>query len=43
MTGMDQFEVMINFYKNISIMGGLLLLSVTGPGRISVDRFLKLA
>ncbi len=43
MTGMDQFEAMINFYKNISIMGGLLLLSVTGPGRISVDRFLKFA
>ena len=25
---------MINFYKNISIMGGLLLLSLTGPGQI---------
>jgi putative oxidoreductase len=29
---------MINFYKNISIMGGLLLLSVTGPGKYSFDR-----
>jgi putative oxidoreductase len=28
---------MINFYKNVSIMGGLLLLCVTGPGRFSVD------
>jgi len=29
---------MINFYKNISVMGGLLLLCVTGPGRYSIDR-----
>lgn len=28
---------MINFYKNISIIGGLLLLAVTGPGKYSVD------
>lgn len=27
----------INFYKNISIIGGLLLLAVTGPGKYSVD------
>ena len=27
----------INFYKNISIIGGFLLLYVTGPGRYSVD------
>jgi len=27
----------INFYKNISIIGGLLLLYVTGAGRYSVD------
>jgi len=31
-------ENMINFYKNVSIMGGLLLLCVTGPGKYSVDR-----
>jgi len=37
MTGMDQFENMINFYKNVSIMGGLLLLYVTGAGKYSVD------
>jgi putative oxidoreductase len=29
---------MIDFYKNISIMGGLLLLCVTGPGKYSIDR-----
>jgi putative oxidoreductase len=29
---------MINFYKNVSIIGGLLLLSVTGPGKYSIDR-----
>ncbi|RKU04219.1 hypothetical protein C7H84_06155 [Burkholderia sp. Nafp2/4-1b] len=36
--GMDQFVAMINFYKNISIIGGLLLLAFTGPGRYSFDR-----
>ena len=29
---------MIQFYKNLSIIGGLLLLAVTGPGRFSLDR-----
>lgn len=38
MTGMDQFWGMINFYKNVSIAGGLLLLAYTGPGRYSIDR-----
>jgi putative oxidoreductase len=28
----------INFYKNISIIAGLLLLFVTGAGRYSIDR-----
>jgi putative oxidoreductase len=37
MTGMAQFEAMINFYKNVSIMGGLLLLYVTGAGKYSID------
>ncbi|WP_175721935.1 DoxX family protein [Burkholderia anthina] len=36
--GMDQYVAMINFYKNTSIIGGLLLLAVTGPGRYSLDR-----
>ncbi|WP_321799585.1 DoxX family protein [Caballeronia sp. J97] len=38
MTGMEQYANMINFYKNLSIMGGLLLLAATGPGRYSLDR-----
>ena len=38
MTGMEQYGAMINFYKNISIIGGLLLLFVTGPGKYSIDR-----
>jgi len=27
----------VQFFKNMSIVGGLLLLSVTGAGRFSVD------
>jgi putative oxidoreductase len=38
MSGMEQYVNMINFYKNVSIIGGLLLLSVTGPGKYSIDR-----
>jgi len=37
MTGIAQSANMVNFYKNVSIIGGLLLLSVTGPGRYSLD------
>jgi putative oxidoreductase len=37
MTGMAQVAAMINFYKNVSIMGGLLLLYATGAGKYSVD------
>ncbi|GLQ47342.1 hypothetical protein GCM10007862_23930 [Dyella lipolytica] len=33
-----RIEAMINFYKNFSIAGGLLLLCITGPGKYSVDR-----
>ncbi len=33
----DRTANMLNFYKNISIIGGLLLLAVTGPGKYSVD------
>jgi putative oxidoreductase len=37
MTGAAQLDNMIHFYKNVSIMGGFLLLYVTGPGKYSVD------
>ncbi|SHE99438.1 putative oxidoreductase [Acidocella aminolytica 101 = DSM 11237] len=40
MTDMARFEAMINFCKNISIRGGLLLLYVTGAGKFSLDRVL---
>lgn len=29
---------MIDFYKNISLAGGFLLLAVTGPGSMALDR-----
>ena len=38
MTGDAVVANMINFYKNISIAGGFLLLAITGPGAISIDR-----
>jgi putative oxidoreductase len=37
MTGAVQYDNMVHFYKNISIIGGLLLLYVTGAGKYSVD------
>lgn len=38
MTGTAHTANMINFYKNVSIMGGFLLLALTGPGKYSIDR-----
>ncbi len=38
MTGPQHAANMINFYKNISIIGGLLVLSVSGAGKYSLDR-----
>src|SRR3546814_14585470 len=38
MSGELQYESMINFYKNISIARGLLLLVLPGPGAYSMDR-----
>ena len=38
MSGDAVMPNMINFFKNISIAGGFLLLAVTGPGAISIDR-----
>ena len=37
MTGMARFEGEINFYKNVSIIGGLLVLYVVGAGRYAID------
>jgi len=38
MTGAAASSNMVLFYKTIGIVGGLLLLSVTGPGKYSLDR-----
>ena len=35
--GADYVDSMDNFYKNLSIMGGFLLLCITGAGRYSID------
>lgn len=40
MTGMARFENEINFFKNVSIIGGLLVLYVTGPGAYSLSAWL---
>jgi len=37
MTGADQVDSMDGFYKNLSIMGGFLLLFITGAGKYSID------
>jgi putative oxidoreductase len=43
MTGADYVDGLDSFYKNLSIMGGFLLLYVTGPGKYSLDRLLSSA
>jgi putative oxidoreductase len=43
MTGAKQFESMEAFYKNLSIMGGFLLLYITGAGRYSIDALFSIA
>jgi putative oxidoreductase len=35
--GMEQQDNMINFLKNLAIMGGLLVLAANGPGSYSID------
>ena len=37
MEGAARYANSVNFYKNLSIIGGFLLLYVTGAGRYSVD------
>jgi putative oxidoreductase len=41
--GADYVDTMDSFYKNLSIMGGFLLLSVTGAGKYSIDAFFGIA
>ncbi len=41
MTGMARFENEINFYKNISIIGGFFLLYASGAGRFAIDNLLS--
>jgi putative oxidoreductase len=36
-TGEDRIDSMDGFYKNLSIMGGFLLLYITGAGKYSID------
>ena len=38
----ERFMNMINFYKNVSLMGGFFLLYVTGAGKYSLDARLGL-
>ena len=41
--GTDRVDSMDGFYKNLSIMGGFLLLHVTGAGKYSADVFRGIA
>ena len=41
-TGVNKIESMESFYKNLSIMGGFLLLYITGAGKYSIDAILGL-
>jgi putative oxidoreductase len=42
-TGADRVDSMDGFYKNLSIMGGFLLLYITGAGKYSIDALLGVA
>jgi putative oxidoreductase len=43
MTGSDKVDNMDGFFKNLAIMGGFLLLSMTGAGKYSIDALLGIA
>jgi putative oxidoreductase len=40
MAGANKIDSMENFYKNLSIVGGFLLLYMTGAGKYSIDALL---
>jgi putative oxidoreductase len=42
-TGADQVDSMDGFYKDLSIMGGFLLLYITGAGKYSIDALCSIA
>jgi putative oxidoreductase len=42
-TGADKVDSMDGFYKNLSIMGGFLLLFIAGAGRYSIDALCSIA
>jgi putative oxidoreductase len=41
--GADYVDSLEGFYKNLSIMGGFLLLFITGAGKYSIDALLGIA
>jgi putative oxidoreductase len=42
-TGADRVDSMDGFYKNLAIMGGFLLLYMTGAGKYSIDALWSIA
>jgi putative oxidoreductase len=42
-TGPDYVNRMESFYKNLSIMGGFMLLFMTGAGKYSIDALFGIA
>jgi putative oxidoreductase len=43
MTGSERVDNLDGFFKNLGIMGGFLLLYVTGPGKFSIDALFGIA
>ena len=43
LTGAEQVDSMDGFYKNLGIMGGFLLLYITGAGKYSIDALYGIA
>jgi putative oxidoreductase len=41
--GADYVDSLEGFYKDLGLMGGFLLLSITGPGRYSIDALFGIA